>query len=270
MANALILIMTITNKLKPIALGVLVTSFLTVGWQNKTQAVDFNVDNFDEVGLPNDQLGGCQFLGLNQCVYTNVGGSNPNPNTQSGFGAGVIGGSRELEIIDEGGSGSGFGITDGGVLSWSNADGSDSTAKITWNNSGNYLNFDASLFEAISVNVLSVDLNVSLQFDLKSGMESVATSETASVTLGPTTEAVDPGDPAVFFGFPYTAFLANNSNLNFTDIDEIVLTLTGPTAVDMSIDVVEFEVPEPTSILSILGVGFFGVFASRKKKGQKV
>ncbi len=251
------------------AIGALVASCFTIGWQEESKAASIVLDNFNHRSTKID-------ISLTAPPSTVT-------KSQTGIMAGVLGGTRFHTLtLEETSTGNevALGVLPpeflGGPdrLSWSNGDGSKSTATTTWNADNAGLNVDivSEEIEFLSALVVSVDLNVTVSVEITTGF---GVDEQSASLFTTVTEPIIPGsgDKPIPFQFGFEDFLAENSNLNLQDIDEVVFTLTGPTNVDASIDLIEFqkpEVPEPTSILSILGIGVLGRFISRKKKNNNV
>jgi len=130
------------------------------------------------------------------------------------------------------------------------------------------LNIDASGFGLSTLNLdYSLGGNAStgtITVTLLSGSE--GTSEQASVTL-----------PVVSTGFSTLAFnqgafVANNPNIDFGDIDQVVVSMDGlPGGVNASIDNIRIvAVPEPTVIaLGAIGVAGLGATVHRKLRSRR-
>jgi len=173
----------------------------------------------------------------------------------------VIGGSRRLELTKLSGiASSTLGVAGDTLppdppayLSWDNGN-AQTSAKVIWNANGSGLNFDATPYSSIALDVLEVDLNVNVEFVLSDG---VNTTSLALTNLAANTRA----------SFEFSQF--SNQSFNFSNINTITMNLTGPVAVDATFDALGFQaVPEPGTVGGLLVLGLLGV-AGAKKRSHK-
>lgn len=273
--------MTIRRKIKPMAIGALVASCFTIGWQEESKAAIIVLDDFN-YRIPKISISADPPL-VTSSTEIDISTEQPSVTkyrSQTGIMAGVLGGTRFFSLTLEKTTteneanlkvrSPGSEIQPNKVLFWSNGDGIKSTATTKWNGGDAGLNFESSTsgLGSISALVVSADLDVQMTAEITTGF---GVDEQSASLFTTVTEAIIPenGDKPTRFQFTFEDFLAENENLNLQDIDQVVFTLTGPTNANASIDSIEIqqiEIPEPSSILSILGVGFLGRFISRRKK----
>jgi hypothetical protein len=153
----------------------------------------------------------------------------------------VIGGERELSLTVNSNTGSqlaSLNVSDG-LLNFNNGTGVDSTAMVTWDGiaSGGLGGEDVTnggLSFAIVVNVVAADLGGMIRLDI----------EDTGAGSAFVTQAIGPGAGA--FVLPFASF----AGVNFGALDLVKLTITGPDALDVSIDFIETsQVPEPSTML---------------------
>lgn len=221
---------------------------------SSVNAASLTIDNFTDANG-----------GPTQTVSQNGVGTNTDTDTAL---TGVLGGNREL-FIDltsdpnpAGGSTSVFTSTT--RLSVSLNDSVDGTGGARYLALGGV---DLTLGELLTnaffqATVVSADTNVTLKVDI-------------------TDTAAQGGDTASFTSLPLIngsfvnqafASFSNSANVDFTQVESIVLTLSGPTSFDAAISLLEitstpnFGVPEPSSLV-LAGLGMIGLvgFALRRR-----
>jgi len=180
-------------------------------------------------------------------------------------GSSMIGGVRRVDILNVTTTGSGGNaqaevasdnpdVLDN-ALSYSNSDQVTSTLKLTYGGTGNLLDADLSAEPFIDINLKSIDLATGMAVTLTSGMEGAGTSHTESDT------ASAPGF------FPFTLADYATAGVDLSDIDEIIVTVSGDPALDLSIDLIAATdvIPEPAT-LSLLGIGLLAAAYRRRKR----
>ncbi|MBE9222461.1 PEP-CTERM sorting domain-containing protein [Cyanobacterium stanieri LEGE 03274] len=220
-------------------------------------AAFFQIDDF------NTARGGAQ-IGTNQGDFSTIG---TNGGTQvfevtAGNGTPIInnlGNYRKLSLTSVSGFDNGIssftvGPASPTSLSWSNPANVQTSASVLWDANGAGLNFNAAPFAGIGIDILSVDLNTSVQFVLSDG------TNTTSLALS----GLNAGN--AFFAFDN---FTNSSSFNFGNITSITMNLTGPADVDASFDALGFvAVPEPGTVGGLLVLGLLGA-AGAKKSSRK-
>jgi hypothetical protein len=153
----------------------------------------------------------------------------------------VLGTERELSLTVNSNTGSqlaSLNVTDG-LLNFNNGTGVDSTAMVTWDGiaSGGLGGVDITnggLSFAIVVNVVAADLGGMIRLDI----------EDTGAGSAFVTQAIGPGAGA--FVLPFASFVG----VDFGALDLVKLTITGPDALDVSINFIETsQVPEPSTML---------------------
>ena len=172
--------------------------------------------------------------------------------------AGVVGGARTLDLNV---TTSTYGLysslaevsTVGGSLSLSNDSGQVGEGKVTWDASGAGLGgVDITLGGAVSYlqsHVLFSDQDLGFRIDITETAAAGGSTAYWSTNLGLGPSTV----------FQSLSSFTNAGAVDFTKVDKIVLTLSGPAAQDGTIDLLEITdnpVPEPITLGGIaLGVG---------------
>jgi len=142
-----------------------------------------------------------------------------------------------------------------GLFKWSNDSGVQSTT--TMNHQFSAIDVTDPTYGVTEGNLILDVTNVDL------GAEAVITlidSNNESATVSFTTTFVG----AQVIKLSYLDFIADNSNLDFTQIETVSTTLNGPVDVDFQMRTLAFSTPEPSSIMlfSLAGIGF----ASRRRR----
>jgi hypothetical protein len=186
-----------------------------------------------------------------------VPGVGSSSNTATGL-AGVVGGARTLELnvtTSNYGLNSRLTVTPDlpGTLSLSNDSGQVGEGKVTWDASGAGLGgVDITLGGAVSYlqsHVLFSDQDLGFRIDITETAAAGGSTAYWSTNLGLGPSTV----------FQSLSSFTNAGAVDFTKVDKIVLTLSGPAAQDGTIDLLEITdnpVPEPITLGGIaLGVG---------------
>jgi hypothetical protein len=197
----------------------------------------------------------------------------------------VIGGSRllELTITDKtsGRAGSTLLVdTDPtmvdtvDLLTWDNGPTVQSKASVYWNANNNGLNLNLGNSNGIDLEVASIDQqaqeDVIATWTLVDGSpEKKKAMAFKPVTEGTISFAFDPNNPNI------GDFIVD-AGFDFTDVDEVSLTLDSGerAAIDASFERASFsmamsEVPEPGTVLGILGITVLGRSLKRKNKDDQ-
>ena len=146
---------------------------------------------------------------------------------------------------------------DVGALSWNNNTGVASDLTIRHEFSAvNVLSPFGSEFGSVDLDVNQIDLGANVTITLVDNNDESA-SFSQSVTSGGAQQLT----------FNYDDFLSVNSSLDLTQIKKVTTKLSqdaGQTAVDMEIDSILFNTPEPSSVMlfSLAGIGL----ASRRRR----
>jgi hypothetical protein len=184
--------------------------------------------------------------------------SGTSSQTANGNPGDIIGGDRdvELEVLSSTGLTASVNANPpAGVFAWSNAAQVQSTATLTWDDAGGLGGIDLTdggASDAILIELITIDLNAALNFS-------------ATDTNGGSSSRVLTGLAPGELTFGFDSFVGT---ADFTSVDSISLTLTGPTEVDAVIDLVAtsttVNVPEPSTIAA-LGIGLAGIGFARKR-----
>ncbi|MBF2056419.1 MAG: PEP-CTERM sorting domain-containing protein [Cyanobacterium sp. T60_A2020_053] len=270
--------MPISNQIKSIAYGVLISSFFTIALQGEAKGATLTIDDFSQAGTANDS---CSFLNYGQCVYFN--GTGVLTNTQTGFNeANVVGGSRQFDIAGSNLNGTtpavirnsaNFGrSTDGQFLLIGNQGGFNSRGTATYNangaglnlGSGNARDFDLSAFDFFEFIFSDLDQDAMLTLNFTSDLGGTPIIQSLSQDL----VAFAPSETTRTVQFDLGLF----TNIDFTDIDVISFAIEGrANNLDAQFDLVQFnsaEVPEPSALIPILGLGGLILTSRRKKPNQ--
>lgn len=196
----------------------------------------------------------------------------------SDFSSNIVGGYRNIfvELIDADTKLSGVKANvvpeisiDNGLLTISNDDGVLSKTVVSWDNDGNGLGIN--LLEtgfntnAFDLNVSSIDLDTDLTFTVKGNNGETATLFQNNLnTIG-----------SNLFSYEEFALSGGTYDDIFSDVQSIALEIVGEDF-DASFDSFNAvntdnssSVPEPTSVLSLLGIMGFGCNLGMKKKIKK-
>ena len=202
------------------------------------------IDNFD-TGVTN--------ISLSAGSGSDTANGNPHD---------IIGGDRDAELTVISSTGLTASVNanpPAGVFAWSNAAQVQSSAMLTWDDGGSLGGIDLTeggASDAILMQLLSIDLNATLEFIVKDGVGGSSSRELTGLA---------PGE--LKFGFDSFVGAAD-----FTDVASIQLLFTGPAEVDATIDLIATSsvnnVPEPT-ILAALGIGLAGMGIARKVSAAK-
>jgi hypothetical protein len=254
--------------IRKFALPAVIAGTLLAG--TSVQASTLIVDDYSDSGTAVDQ---CSSFLLGQCVYRNPSITYPAPinitipgprltDTQSGL-SNVEGGVRKLEMTPSSTANAQMGISPSlEALVLNNASGISSTGKVTYNAGGAGLNLDANAFgfDSFIFQILAADSgfgNWSLNLELTSNL-GVTSQQQQSSTLS----NLNSSSTTAFFDL--SAF----DNIDFTDIDQVAFTLSGPAGFDVTIDQIKFTkvAPEPGTILGLLAFGTVGLVSRRRQK----
>jgi len=173
----------------------------------------------------------------------------------------VVGGVRTMQINVTSTSGNYSTLTVNpaatGTLSFSNDSGQNSTAMITWDANGAGLGgvdiTNGGTLLYLQADILASDLNLGFRVDIT---ELGGGGDTAywSTSLGSGASVVN----QALSGF------TNAGAVDFTEVNKIVLTLTGPVAQDGMLDVLKVTTPEPAT-MALLAFGSLGLLVRRKR-----
>jgi len=193
-----------------------------------------------------------------------VPGVGSSSNTATGL-AGVVGGARTLELnvtTSNYGLNSRLTVTPDlpGTLSLSNDSGQVGEGKVTWDANGAGLGgVDITLGGVqsyLQAKILFSDQNLGFRVDI---------TETAAAGGATAYWSANLGQGVSYVNQLLSSF-TNAGAVDFTKVDKIVLTLSGPTAQDGTMDLLEVTstpVPEP-AMLSLLALG--GLALTRRRK----
>lgn len=194
-----------------------------------------------------------------------VTGSGSASNTEIGL-AGVVGGSRTLLITTVGQfdniSSLTLDVSGTGSLSMNNGSGQDGTGKIVWDANGAGLGgVDLTVggtLPYLQARILASDLDLGF---------SVLITETAAAGGSTAIWTTSLGEGVSFVNQALSSF-TNAANVDFTLVDKIVLMLSGPSAQDTTLDLLEITntpaVPEPVT-MALLGLGGLGLLIRRRR-----
>ena len=145
-----------------------------------------------------------------------------------------------------------------GLFKWSNDSGVQSTTTINHHFSAIDVTHPlAGVTEGnLILDVTNVDIGAEAEITL-------IDSNNESATVSFTTTFVG----AQVIQLSYLDFIADNSNLDFTQIETVSTTLNGPVDVDFQMRTLAFHTPEPSSVMlfSLAGIGF----ASRRRRKRR-
>lgn len=219
-------------------------------------AVPFTIDDFTEpVG---DQS--VSFTGAGTASDT-VTGLTP---------ANTVGGSRQLDLTVASGSQSNSLVVDHddygvGALSMNLGSGTDGFGVVTWDSNGAGLS-------GVDLTVAGTNpyLQASIRFSDQDLGFAVTITETAAAGGSTASWSTNLG-PGVSYVNQALSSFTNAGDVDFTDVDKIVLTLSGPLAQDATIDLLEVtntpqngdgNIPEPAGLL---GLGLLGLVRRRRR-----
>jgi len=242
---------TIATLVALAALGVLAPT---------VQAVSFMIDDFTQ---PN--------TGQSVSV-TGVGSAG---NTTTGL-VGVVGGSRTMQVSVITSS---FGLssslnmnaTPPGTLSLGNDSGQNGVGTITWDANGAGLGgldiTNGGLLPYLQSKILASDLDLGFRADITETAAAGGSTASWTTNLG----------PGVSFVNQLLTSFTNAGAVDFTQVDKIVLTLSGPFAQDATLDLMEVTntpggaVPEPLTLLGLFaGVSGVGAYIRRRRMPARV
>lgn len=183
--------------------------------------------------------------------------------TNTASGAGILGGYRDITLSilvapDNGALPQATAGVAGGTLNISNGFDLTSETVVAWDGEGvggAALGLgaagDLSTSFAILVNVVFADLGADIEFELTDAANNVATAS----------QSIGPGSGIYSFGFG--SFVGDS--IDTSALKAIKMTITGPAAFDLQVDIVETAVPEPsTMLLSGLALLALGGLARRR------
>lgn len=192
-------------------------------------------------------------------------------NTVTGL-AGVVGGARTMQITVTTSSyslSSSANVTASGIgtLSLGNDSGQNGVGMIIWDANGVGLGGvdltnGGNLFPRLQSKILASDLNLGFSVDITETAAEGGSTASWSTNLGS-------GAPSVN---ELLANFTNAANVNFTKVDKIVLRLSGPSAQDATLDLLEVTntlVPEPAAAV-VLMLGGVALAARRRSRKQRI
>lgn len=147
-------------------------------------------------------------------------------------------------------------------LSWSNDTFVQSLATVDWDANGAGLNADLTGFDSIDLEVISIDLDAVVTWTLTDNNGITGTASATNLS------------PNTIVDFSFATDFTFDPGFNFNEVDKVSLILDSNEvdAVDASFDLVSFgmpEVPEPSTVLGILGITVLGRSLKRKNKDDQ-
>ncbi len=182
-------------------------------------------------------------------------------NTTTGL-AGVVGGSRTLQVdvtASAYGQSSSLVVSPAspGALSLGNDSGQVGVGTVTWDANGAGLGgvdiTNGSILPIFQATILFSDLNLGFRVDITETAGAGGSTAFWSTNLGSGPSLVNQS----------LASFTNAGAVDFTKVDKIVLTMSGPLAQDATLDLVEV-VPEPVT-MSMLGLGGLALLLRRRR-----
>ena len=204
-----------------------------------------------------------------------VTGTGSVSSTTDGL-TGVIGGARTMRIsvlTSDFGLRSSLNVSGSGegTLSLGNDSGQNGVGTVIWDANGEGLGgidlTNGGTLPYLQSRILASDLDLGFRIDITETAAEGGSTAFWTTNLG----------PGVSYVNQLLANFNNSANVNFSKVDKIVLTLSGPFAQDATLDNLEVtntlgaaSVPEPLTLLSVFAsVSGLGAYISRRRLSAK-